>query len=172
VRIIVEGPDGAGKSTLIRGLTTIYPQLEIVRNTMEDKQMFDLWWPQAIGESHDPDIPIHDRFFYSELVYGPVIRGSIKAKGTTIVRTIGQLRRDALLIYCRPMYSTITSNIRGDQMEGVHENIEKLVDEYDYLFSQEVDYYGRRFYLYNWEATTEPDGVTETVRGYLTGELR
>lgn len=172
MRIIVEGPDGAGKTTLIQSLLDTEPT-QPVRNKMEDKQDFDQWWPEILNWHGNVFVPLHDRFFYSELVYGPVIRGCIKAKMTTIVRVQKELRSGAALIYCRPSFAAIQAAASDKpQMAGVLDNLEILVKEYDTLLMQEATEYGRRFYLYDWQADEEPRGVTKFVRAYLSGGLQ
>src|SRR5947209_354454 len=73
--IIVEGPDGAGKTTLIKRLledgviNKSYPS-----PWQDDVLQFEANILRAVKENGSNFRVAYDRFFYSELVYGPVIR--------------------------------------------------------------------------------------------------
>jgi len=76
--IIIDGPDGAGKSTLARTLSkqTGYPivHLSYPKTQEECDEMLDDY--QDLIKQHKN--AILDRSFYSEMVYGPIMRaGSV-----------------------------------------------------------------------------------------------
>lgn len=173
MRIIVEGPDGGGKTRLIEYLTDKWKELVVVRNEFGPDQNLEKWWPAVISVPTTPFlVPIHDRFFYSELVYGPVIRGYVKVSDEIIQPIRAGLRQEALLIYARPDRETLEMGVRQhEQMKGVSDKFTELVEAYDQLMSVEQGYYGRRFYLFNWLGSYEPRQVVEHVQRYLRGEL-
>lgn len=157
-RIIVEGMDGTGKTSLVDTLRKYYP-LTTVRNLLEDKQDFDKWWPTMLGVTPPPgQMYIHDRFFYSELVYGPVVRGKLVPSQQLIYDISEALRKDAFLIYCRPPWVEISINVsNSSHMEGVKEHLNELVDAYDALMSKLAPEYGKRFFMYNY---TDSDSLS------------
>ena len=173
MRIIVEGPDGGGKSRLVGYLSVHFKELDIVRNGMGPDQDLQRWWPAVLAESQAwPIVPIHDRFFYSELIYGPILRGHIKVEPPLCQIIQKGLRQEALLIYARPDRATLELGVREEsQMEGVTDKFTELVEAYDRLMSVEAGYYGRRFYMFDWLSTNEPRQVVEHVQRYLTGGL-
>lgn len=172
-RIIIEGADGSGKTSLLEYLRGEISNLETIRNTLEDKQNFNQWWPMAMAPLRLA-VPIHDRFFYSELVYGPVIRGKINAEPWLVQHMQEWLGRDAFLIYARPPREVILLHLEEkEQMLGVRQNINELIDRYDELLLSQYDRYKRRFYTYDWTSLrTEPAAVLEAVRGYLSGDIQ
>lgn len=171
MRIIVEGPDGAGKTQLVDNLCGWF-HLHKVVNELGPEQKLEWWWPETVAMT-TPAPPIHDRFFYSELVYGPIVRGYLKVPEDLIRSIQAGLRHEALLIYARPSRETLELGVQAhDQMKGVAEKFTELVDSYDRLMSIETLHYGQRFYRYDWVKNYEPRQVVEYVKRYLRGELR
>lgn len=171
-RIIVEGVDGSGKTTLISKLCYDFDNLFVVKNPLDDKQDFITWWPQEVDRKPSLTVPIHDRFFFSEIVYGPVLRGKINAPETLVTNIAFFLRNTALLIYCRPhseiLHKTVESN---PQMAGVKENLDVLSDVYDKVMSIEKSWFRDRFIRYDWNNENSYEVVEEKVTRYLAGEL-
>ena len=165
-RIIVEGMDGSGKSTLIADLTHRFPKLEIV--TRPQGIPFNTWWPFEMERTSERPIPIHDRFFYSELVYGPILRGRIEVNTELLNTVVWFLRSVAMLIYVRPHSDTIRANCIGlPQMEGVLANFQQLLESYDKVMMAEIAWYGDRFYHYDWNSGHNGD-VIQAVDHYLS----
>lgn len=170
-RIIVEGMDGSGKTTLINSLMKDFPQLELVRNQHGPEQKFETWWPEQLDREESDRIPIHDRFFYSELVYGPILRGRINADPNLINNVLWFLRSSALLIYARPSVDNLRKGIKKEkQMEGVEDRFTDLIELYDQVMSSELNWYGNRFIHYSWDPNQTE--LLETVVGYLNGDIR
>jgi GTPase SAR1 family protein len=167
-RIIVEGMDGAGKTTLISQLSAEFPQLEVV--IRPQGVPFDDWWPREMDRSILKPVPLYDRFFYSELVYGPIIRGKISADMNLVNNVAWFMRAVALLIYVRPHSEIIQTNVHTNpQMEGVINNFKELLGQYDQLMAAELQWYGPRFVHYDWNSTNAFPAVTSLVRRYLDG---
>jgi len=173
-RVIVEGPDGGGKTRLIYDLLSQVPEL---RPTLSFKKQdyfsqFVPWLLHELSIEHD-GVPLYDRLFYSELVYGRIIRNRVDMPELFIADMKWQLPIDALLIYARPDMDTLLKGARvEDQMEGVSEKYSELVAAYDILMLEQSTRYNERFYRYNWKDEREPDAVLKHVQRYLAGELR
>lgn len=75
--IIVEGPDGAGKTTLIEKLKQQFSSCEVIHfGEIDDpSKYFDIYM-QTITEQYKNriGITILDRCWYSDRVYGPIMR--------------------------------------------------------------------------------------------------
>lgn len=148
-RIIVEGMDGSGKSTLISQLANEFPRLEIVLRP-EGKKLRE-WWYEELNRSEDSPVPLHDRFFYSELVYGPIVRHTLAVDQAVVNQVIDYLHKNAMLIYVRPLRAVIQSKVLlAPQMAGVIDHFDSLLETYDAIMTGERTYYGRRFHHYDW----------------------
>lgn len=165
-RIIVEGMDGSGKTTLVHQLAKKF-NLEVVNRPQGVH--FDTWWPNELDRTDQQPIPIYDRFFYSELVYGPILRGKINANMELVNNVAWFMRSTALLIYARPHSSVIREEVnRNPQMEGVIEHFQPLLEAYDQLMSVELQWYGDRFYHYDWNAEGYQTQIETAVGRYLS----
>jgi len=164
-RIIVEGMDGSGKTTLIVELMERFHFLVSIVNTLGPEQDFDRWWLLKINANRAPWVPIHDRFFYSELVYGPILRGYVKAKLEVTEQVQSALRENALLIYCRPTFLKLDTQ---PQMEGVIEHTDNLQTAYDQLMVKERTFYPEgRFHVYDWLEAGALPRIETAVENYL-----
>lgn len=77
--IIVEGPDGAGKTTLIEELLKSYPGA-ISKHFGHIPNPDEYWsiYAEAIEENNNKTVVIFDRSWYSDMVYGPVMRNKLE----------------------------------------------------------------------------------------------
>jgi hypothetical protein len=164
-RIVVEGMDGTGKTTLIAKLAKDF-DLEII--TRPQGRPLDQWWTEELERPMEAPVPIHDRFFYSELVYGPVLRGKIEVNKAVQDNVLWFLRHTSLLVYARPFSEGIRETIKlNPQMAGVTENAEKLLFTYDRLMEYERSWFGPRFYHYDWRSLGSYEEVKNKVAIYL-----
>src|SRR6185312_17277521 len=71
---ILEGPDGAGKSSLAKLLTSLtgFPIVHFSRpmNEQEETGMYDMYCEAIVANEN----AIFDRCWYAEIVYGNVVR--------------------------------------------------------------------------------------------------
>lgn len=118
--IIFEGPDGAGKTTLIRSFQELtgFPLAERVVSK-EAKAMVDLrrwvWDNLQLGFQEK----IFDRHrLISEFIYGPILRTQQEPGFNDPEWVLGMLGRfytlEPIIVYCIPPYSEVLSNVSGD----------------------------------------------------------
>lgn len=127
--IIVEGMDNTGKSTLIQTLAEEFklPTARTYKKPDGSKEIhtWDAWCnscPHPLILDRHPAI--------SDLIYGPILRG-ITYSGRGLAQDV---REGNFLIYCRPSIHAIKQTMNDrDQLAGVPENTQKLVDAYDEL---------------------------------------
>jgi thymidylate kinase len=71
--IMVEGPDGAGKSTLVKQLADARPYATVLHKGPPGEDPY-AEWEQPLTRSTDK-LTFADRWHWGELVYGPLLRG-------------------------------------------------------------------------------------------------
>lgn len=138
--IIVEGPDGAGKTTLIdtlkaaTGLNVHSRASDSVGGPVEN--IYD-WAQTDVDTWASQPMAIYDRHpLISELIYGPVARNFIDQAffSEAATRTFHKFYKKSLIILCLPPFDVLSKNVhREAQMPGVLENLPELYEEYTML---------------------------------------
>lgn len=166
--IIIEGPDGAGKTTLARRLHQDLNEkgLEVglnistgdvpkdpVQKMMDAIQGLFKW--QHDPKHHRP--VIYDRLIFSEFIYGPILRGNlvpgINAQSlTAITKLIAS--QQVPVIMCLPPFESVQAKVaNSDQLEGVNDRIERIYNGYESLFvalAEEPDEYRLPLFLHDY----------------------
>lgn len=136
--VVVEGPDGSGKSTLIGRLRQeskrhflVLRRVNPPNNIAQIGGAVDLL---SYASSCDVDVVCDRHPFISEPIYGLTLRNRNLLEGlygpaairATICDTIGRI------IYCRPPIEQIVNCAKNqEQLLGVHEHILTLIEAYD-----------------------------------------
>lgn len=118
--LIVEGPDGAGKTTLVTHLCDeLGVEVRVRSSTSEHGPVDDLWeWVKADMAS-DPHWGIYDRHpLISETIYGPILRGEVRLGGedpNELVEMWHQFHAlKPYIIYCLPQLATVRVNVAAN----------------------------------------------------------
>lgn len=170
--VIVEGPDGAGKTTLISNLRKATKRhfITLSRNgrpRKPDDLLLSIPWIAQCPEGVDLVCDRHP--LISEWIYGPHVRGedpyvaSVYSPASSIDllgRTVGRI------IYCRPPLKTIFDGVRmEEQMGGVNESISKIVTLYDQTMNN-LRYADIKVLYYDWTfASRVPDNLEQLFFG-------
>ncbi len=141
MKIIIDGPDGTGKTTLAKELSIQldWPIKHLgVPKTKEEKLgMFDMYIEEASKAEH----AIYDRWAYSEMVYGPLMRRAsyIDALQMQFIERTLLTNGGAIWLYCtcEPTTSWKRAQTRGEEYitdytvhEAIHSGFNKLAKVY------------------------------------------
>ena len=135
MKIILEGPDSSGKTTLAKALSAEFnlPIIKWGRKPRNAVEVFD-----RLSFLHMHGGCIYDRLsLISEIVYQKATNRVQIIDSESSLRLIRKM--DAIFIYCRPSKSMVMETEDPD-FENVHGQNQRelkfrLVDEYDKLFS-------------------------------------
>ena len=134
--IILEGPDGAGKTTLAEKLKkqTGYMYLRRAQpKTEEEKQRMMEEYVQVIKSGKNC---IFDRCWYSEMVYGPVMRDDSVITYPQMYQLERLLtKHGAIVIYCTATKETLWKRCqsRGEDYITDIDTFSKICDGYETL---------------------------------------
>lgn len=139
--IIVEGPDGAGKSTLVQELCDHFPLTVGERGVTDRHKLYevtrqDTYTALAAAVKGNQYPQIWDRLFFSEMVYAPVIgrECEFSLDEQNFVRRILKTLACPVIV-CLPPWDVVKQNVHGtDQMDGVHENLQQIYEAYHEVF--------------------------------------
>jgi thymidylate kinase len=170
-RIILEGPDGSGKTQLGRVLANRFPQLILVDGFKHQTQekVYENWVFQQLLYDPVDRIPMFDRLYYSEIVYGMALRAHVDVMPHAQRQIEQHLRTTSFMIYCSiPLPELQSSAARSPQMEGVLDNLPIIHEQYERLMMDEYRYYGpRRFQHYDYTQNATEQGLMDKLEMYL-----
>ena len=148
--IIIEGPDGAGKSTLIKKLRAAHPVLKMAPRActalggpLRGDDMFK--WLRTYGAMYGHIYDLHPCL--SGAVYGAVFGDTpLDSPRGLLSGLFWEIHENARVIYCRPPRREIVRAVNESaQLDGVARKIHQIIDTYDAVMVSMVDYE-----LYDW----------------------
>ena len=168
--IIVEGVDNSGKTRLVEWLIEKLPGVKVIHS--HGPVQSELMVEQLLADinmAYRYQKPIvFDRFpLISEEIYGSVLRGgNLFTKSHDRELLMEWFRSLApLIIHCRPAREIVIGSISDRlQMDGVVNNIDKLIDAYDDLMAE---LNSRGFITYIYDYTRDKDRLWKMVTQYL-----
>jgi len=177
--IILEGPDGAGKTSLLEVITHKWhgapPDNYNVQVTHSPGPLpKDLYYHAMKILRDAKPVCILDRFpYFSESVYGKVLRPyPLMNTHEFIALRERLLKMRPLVIYCRPPLTMLkeTHTVK-EQMHGVEEHYNELVDGYDKAYASWI----RDFRIATYDFTQGAEAMTRigyVIRAYIEEEQR
>ena len=142
--IIVEGPDGAGKSTLVEQLIKKFPVVEGTRGVEDRDKLWEVTKSdtyRAISEAFTDGLAprVWDRLFWSEFAYYSITPRDIQFNEqdiATIPQTFKAMK--APVIFCMPPFAQVEANVnKVHQMRGVKTHIEDIYTTYENMLRDE-----------------------------------
>lgn len=140
--IIVEGPDGAGKTTLVKQLQDEYGLEVGLRGTEDRTKLYEVTVSdtfRAIRGAFEFSAPplLWDRLYYSELVYYRYTTGKCQFNHAQqgVIRAVIQAI-ECPVILCLPPEKVVVSCVMDDdrqEMEGVKTNIRAIYHVYEVM---------------------------------------
>lgn len=169
--IIVEGPDGAGKTTLVNRLME-HPNLDLVKGeracTSDDGAIPDLadWVDSTLKIDNQRNV-LYDRFpLYSDFAYGPLIRGIASPRFDDFAWVHSRMnmlksRHNPMIIFCLPPKLIVLDNVMDSHegttwhLKGVLAKIEGIYDIYVHMAAMSP------FYSSTWVWDYRQDNFSE-----------
>ena len=103
---IIEGPDGAGKTTLVEQIKKSHMNTKVLHfgapQTPEEADNYYKVYAAAINAMRDDEVLIFDRSWYSDMVYGPVMRNrqEMTQEHADMLSAMVVARGGGIIIYC------------------------------------------------------------------------
>lgn len=167
--IIVEGPDGGGKSNLVRYLSKHF-DLPVHARASDSingpvKNLFQ-WVIDDVSTQPEQPLSIYDRHpLISEYIYGPICRAKLP-DGFTSTSAHAWIRHMAvrsLVVLCRPPNERLIASVAPERdMPGVTEHIERIAACYDAMRM----FWPGRVVTYDFTAKPGEIGSMETLLPY------
>lgn len=160
--IIIEGCDGAGKTTLIESLTTQYPFAKTFHfgAPVAGEDQF-LRYAKPILEADPLDVIIYDRSWYSEFVYGPVMRGKYEflPEHSQILEKLVMQHGGGFVVYATASVDTLWERCtqRGETYITDKETLRKIDEQYKLIMCT----IPKHLNVIRWDTEGEEDGKKE-----------
>lgn len=133
--VIVEGMDNSGKTVLVNQLAEELRLVQVRNNIRHPQSMADLnnYFLSILNLDRGLNKGlILDRWPpISEPIYGEVLRRTVLMSQSTKANYHRCVRNEAMLIWCRPPNSTLLDFGSREQMSGVREKADQLIEAYD-----------------------------------------
>lgn len=138
--IILEGPDGAGKSTLAKKLVgscnAMYKAFDKPKTREEKRGMYDMYKEFIVGIPTGTNV-VMDRSWHSEQVYGPVMRDERNITYTHMKRLeeLVVALHGGIIIHCTDSLDLLWDRCqaRGEDYITSKETLKKIVEGYNVL---------------------------------------
>lgn len=156
MKLIILGMDNSGKTTLANQLSKEL-QIPVINSPGPHLSKLEMEANIHDNMSESSDLILERFCFFEEMVYGKILRGESKF---TFKNDVIKYIKDAnpTLIYCRPSKSIIKNWKEREQMEGVIDNSDKLLSQYDKVIKK-AQKHGLKVIKYDYSKETVFDVI-------------
>lgn len=176
--VVVEGPDGAGKSVLVNQLADRFGLEVGQRGVVNRDELYkvtrqDTYRALALEVQGTKPPCIWDRLFVSEFVYADIVGRPCEFSifEASYVKSV----MDVLsfpMIACLPPFEVVRENVaQAHQMKGVKEGLDKIYDRYDHAALPWPDNLLWYDYTGSHKHWATLDDIEEEVAGYLQSRM-
>ena len=139
MKLIVTGPDCAGKSSLVNGLVSVFGFTLIKIRRLDDKYMMNIAVDKWINRMRTEHI-LFDRFYYPEdILYEPLFdsgqRSVLESRAEVLEKIFNELGVLFVYVTAQPEVLRARFRVRGDEVRN-EEQILKIADVYEDFFSK------------------------------------
>lgn len=167
--IVVEGPDGAGKTTLIQTLrqkTGLDVAPRVVSKDAEAMVDLKKWTEDNVARGFQPTIFDRHRLI-SEPIYGPILRPKLEPGFSDLSWFYTMMRKfyklEPVIIYCLPPLRQVWKNVQNDPDNKVVAQQQVITSIWGAYFNKAVtDLTASRAYIYDYT-----DSAAEAIEGFL-----
>lgn len=171
--IIVEGPDGAGKTTLVRGLIREFSFQAGERGTTDRKLLYtvtrsDTYRAMAHEVLGDEPPRIWDRLFFSEMVYAPIVGRlcEFSMSEQAYIRRVLEAMRVPIVLCLPPLAHVVENALKDEQMDGVVDNLTTIYEAY-----AQPDFMPEHTLVYDYTNTMTERGLNYVPREIIDEEI-
>lgn len=166
--IIVEGMDNSGKTTLCEKLES-KSNFPVIHSPGPPQVVGIEAWFSFVRDTLTREVPcIYDRHpIFSEYIYGPLLRGVNMLSDKDYLSKL--VKKDPLVIYCRPADSIIVDFKDTIQMNGVKEKALMLIKAYDDFMN--LFRANGRVYDYDYNLDPTDEKVMEVFNSYCLEKM-
>ena len=136
---IVEGPDGAGKTTLVEKLIKSNPNAIKLHFSKPAtiEEAFNYWrvYYNSLRATEKSPVTIFDRSWYSDMVYGPIMRGreEMLQENAELLELVVMALGGGIILYCTgdPKVLWQRCQKRGEDHVPNFEKLKQLHEKYE-----------------------------------------
>ena len=145
--VIVEGPDGAGKTSLITDLVRCNQNTNVIHfgAPETEAEAFEYWrkYASTILSSPKDSLTIFDRSWFSDHVYAPILRNR-EEMSSVMMKLLNALmvhHGGGYVIYCTAPTKTLWKRCkeRGEKLVTSYDMLNRIKLSYDDMFSNVAD---------------------------------
>lgn len=174
--VIIIGADNTGKTSLVEELKSKVNSSVLFQNFQYDEikdDTSDSYYNKILNLYIKNENIVFERFTpIDELIYGKILHPNINHTFKDLDKYFNNPDFSFLVVYCRPSNEAALDFKDRAQFEGVIENGEKLLSEFDLTYSKIVAHYENlRSFRYNYQDRESAENCIKNIIGFIGGNI-